>query len=47
MTCDASVEGAERASRGRAMIMAIASIVLLVSAAGLATALAVYAWLEW
>jgi hypothetical protein len=29
MTCDASIEGAERAS------------------AGLATALAVYAWLEW
>jgi protein-S-isoprenylcysteine O-methyltransferase Ste14 len=33
MTCEASVEGAERASRGRATIMAIAAIVLLINAA--------------
>lgn len=47
MTCDASVESAERASRGRAIIMAVAAAVLLLSAAGLATALLVYARLEW
>ncbi|HEU0098626.1 MAG TPA: hypothetical protein VFQ67_07605 [Allosphingosinicella sp.] len=33
MTCDATVESAERASRGRAIIMAIAAAVLLISAA--------------
>jgi hypothetical protein len=33
MTCDVSVEGAERASRGRAIIMAIAGAVLLLNAA--------------
>jgi len=32
MTCDASVEAAERASRGRAIIMAIAAVVLLINA---------------
>ena len=32
MTCDATVESAERASRGRAIIMAIAAVVLLISA---------------
>jgi hypothetical protein len=33
MTCEASVEGAERASRTRAAVMAIAAVVLLVNAA--------------
>ena len=33
MTCDATVESAERASRGRALLMAIAAAVLLLSAA--------------
>ena len=32
MTCDASIEGAERASRARALLMAIAAAVLLISA---------------
>ena len=32
MTCDVSVEGAERASRGRAILMAIAGAVLLLNA---------------
>jgi hypothetical protein len=32
MTCDVSIEGAERASRGRAIIMAIAAAVLLINA---------------
>lgn len=33
MTCDATIEGAERASRGRAILMAIAAVVLLINAA--------------
>ena len=33
MTCDASIEGAERASRGRAVLMGIAAALLLLSAA--------------
>ena len=33
MTCDVTVESAERASRGRAIIMAIAATVLLLNAA--------------
>ncbi|HEX8238165.1 MAG TPA: hypothetical protein VF574_00310 [Allosphingosinicella sp.] len=33
MTCDATIESAERASRGRAIIMAIAAAVLLINAA--------------
>jgi hypothetical protein len=33
MTCDATIESAERASRGRAILMAIAAAVLLVNAA--------------
>jgi hypothetical protein len=33
MTCDATIEGAERASRGRAIIMAVAGTVLLINAA--------------
>ena len=33
MTCDVTIEGAERASRGRAMLMAIAAAVLLINAA--------------
>jgi hypothetical protein len=33
MTCDATIESAERASRGRAVIMAVAAAVLLLSAA--------------
>ncbi len=33
MTCDVTIEGAERASRGRAVLMAIAAAVLLLCAA--------------
>jgi hypothetical protein len=33
MTCDVTIEGAERASRGRAIVMAIAALVLLINAA--------------
>jgi hypothetical protein len=33
MTCDATIEGAERASRSRAIVMAMAAIVLLINAA--------------
>lgn len=33
MTCDATIESAERASRGRAILMAIAAAVLLLNAA--------------
>ena len=33
MTCDVTIEGAERASRGRAIIMAIAAAVLLINVA--------------
>lgn len=33
MTCDTTIEGAERASRGRAILMAIAGAVLLLNAA--------------
>ncbi len=33
MTCDVSIEGAERASRGRAILMAIAGAILLANAA--------------
>lgn len=33
MTCDVTIEGAERASRGRAILMAIAAVVLLINAA--------------
>ncbi|HEX8622322.1 MAG TPA: hypothetical protein VF718_10150 [Allosphingosinicella sp.] len=33
MTCDVTIEGAERASRGRAILMAVAAAVLLVNAA--------------
>ena len=32
MTCDVTIEGAERASRGRAILMAIAAAVLLLNA---------------
>jgi hypothetical protein len=33
MTCDVTIEGVERASRGRAILMAIAALVLLINAA--------------
>ena len=33
MTCDVTIEGAERASRGRAILMAIAAVVLLINVA--------------
>ena len=33
MTCDVTIEGAERASRGRAILMATAAVVLLINAA--------------
>lgn len=33
MTCDVTIEGAERASRGRAILMAIAAVVLLINMA--------------
>jgi hypothetical protein len=33
MTCDATIESAERASRGRAILMAIAAVVLLINVA--------------
>ena len=33
MTCDVTIEGAERASRGRAIVMAIAAVVLLINVA--------------
>jgi hypothetical protein len=32
MTCDVTIEGAERASRGRAILMATAAVVLLINA---------------
>jgi hypothetical protein len=32
MTCDVTIEGAERASRGRAIVMAMAAVVLLINA---------------
>src|SRR4051812_9334537 len=31
MTCDVTIEGAERASRGRAIVMAMAGVVLLIN----------------
>jgi hypothetical protein len=33
MTCDVTIEGAERASRGRALVMGVAAMVLLINAA--------------